>query len=206
MSLTSNIFPLNNDLCSQNKQQNKISTEVAQVYTTIDIEKIRNAKRQREAMGLKKRMDGAQMLQNKEQQKRVELNIMETELKDETKSTVEKVARSKKDFEHSVTDLKRSSIKMKAVASSIPNLVMQVNDLKHSLEHHKRDTHKARMTVAKLQRDVGALEDAFMNKKDINGVRENKYAIRFRVVHCDYSASRSHLIYPIERMNTHACR
>ena len=147
------------------------------MYTTIDIEKIRNSKRQREAMGLKKRMDGAQMIQNKEQQKRVELNIMETELKDETKGTVEKVARSKKDFEHSVTDLKRSSIKMKAVASSIPNLRMQVNDLKHSLEHHKKDTQKARTTVAKLKRDVGMLEDAFMNKKDFNQVQRNEFVL-----------------------------
>ena len=121
-------------------------------------------------MGLKKRMDGVQMLQNKEQQKRVELNLMETQLKEDSKSKVQFVARSNKDFEQSVRVLKRASIKMKAVSSSIPNLVMQVNDLKHSLEHHYRDTHKARAHVAKLKRDVGMLQHAFMNKQDLNDV------------------------------------
>ena len=121
-------------------------------------------------MGLKKRMDGVQMLQNKEQQKRVELNIMEDQLKEGNKTRKGLVARSKKEFDRSARTLKRSVMKCQAVSSSIPNLVMQVNDLKHSFEHHKRDTEKARDTVAKLKSDVGMLENAFMNKKDFNGV------------------------------------
>ena len=92
---------------------------------------------------MKKRMDGVQMLQNKEQQKRVELNIMEDQLKEGNKTRKGLVARSKKEFDRSARSLKRCTMKCQAVSSSIPNLVMQVNDLKHSFEHHKRDTQKA---------------------------------------------------------------
>lgn len=159
----------------EEKQRHHQLDEAEQdVLYEIDQHKAGINQRHRELELLRKQIDTAQLVQQQHHQKRVQLGMRGRELNSNSKTRLEMVSHSNKNYEYSVRKLKRAGAKSETVKSSLPNLEMQITDLQHSLENEHMQTQKAKEGLALLKQEVQMMEKAFLRKQQRNEVKSQK--------------------------------
>jgi len=145
-----------------------------EVLLKIERYKVSIAKRERELDLLTKHIHEAQLVEADHRQVAVSLNLKEEEIQDAIKHKLSEVSKAHKEFDHSKRDLKLSQAKCDQVVASVPNLRMQIADLKHSLKRAKEETVKQEKAGEAIRRDADALEQQFLAKQAQHKVKTTK--------------------------------